>query len=165
MNNKKSMIIVGLAVLVVILGIYFFPSNRKEIDTTVVPVAPVVSNTDKLSTIYISSPDVWPPKVTTSATPFTCPIGGSEIKVNGMTEQKEINGKIYCVTIESEGAAGSVYTTYTYTTKFEAGVKKLSFILRATQCANYDEPQQSACKAERVAFNPDQIADAIVSAN
>lgn len=164
MNNKKSMIIVGLAVLVVILGIYFFPSNRNEIDNTVVPVAPVV-DTSKLSTVYISSPDMWPPKVVTSNDAFVCTIGGSEIKVNGMTEQKEINGKTYCVTIESEGAAGSVYTTYTYTTKFETGVKKLSFVLRATQCANYDEPQQSACKAERASFDPDQIAAVIVSAN
>jgi hypothetical protein len=66
-----------------------------------------------------------------------------------------------------EGAAGTMYTTYEY--KFQSdylgsviGGKKVvifSFTLRFPTCENYDDPRQSACKAERSAFDIDGIVN------
>jgi hypothetical protein len=72
-----------------------------------------------------------------------------------------INGHEYCVTQASEGAAGSTYTTYTYTWAQGAQTGKLSFVLQKVQCANYDEPQKTACKSEQAAFDIGPIVDAI----
>ena len=75
---------------------------------------------------------------------------------------KKINGRDYCVTISSEGAAGSIYTTYAYVTKIQDKFVSFSFILLATQCDNFDEPEKSACKSERATFSVDNFIDQII---
>ena len=64
---------------------------------------------------------------------------------------------MYCVESLSEGAAGSTYTSYTYTTLKKGNLVKVNFTLRFPQCDNYDDPQKSECKQERTIFNPDSI--------
>ena len=163
MQNKKSVIIVVVVIVIVILGIYFFPSNKKEIENVgIVPVVPTVPYDSALTTKYISSVNEWPPKVTLANGTFSCKEGGNEIQTNGTTVQKTINGKTYCVTTASEGAAGSTYTTYMYNTQIGAQIATTSFVLRATGCGNYDEPSRSECMRERTNFDPDTIADGIV---
>jgi len=119
----------------------------------------------QLVTKYISLVD-WPPKITIKNIPFICNEFGNEIMINGETKKKIIGGETYCVTKESEGAAGSVYTNYTYTTLKDDRVITFVFNLRVVQCANYDDPQKTECDNERESFNVDdvikKIADSVV---
>jgi hypothetical protein len=115
-----------------------------------------------LGTKYIDTVD-WPPQVSVAAGPFTCTAGGSEIASAGVTTPQVINGHDYCVTRESEGAAGSTYTLYTYA--FSKGNKTviLTFNLRFPQCLNYDNPKQTECLDERQSFDIDGTIDRIAA--
>jgi tryptophan-rich sensory protein len=126
---------------------------------------------EKLATKYIDTAE-WPPQVVLLDKPFSCvdlPAeasaqagGGSEITPHGMNVQRVIGGQTYCVSTEAEGAAGSIYTTYSYAFARDNQTVVLTFTLRATQCANYDEPKKTECENERVAFNADDLARQIV---
>lgn len=103
----------------------------------------------------------WPPKIQILNQPFSCTEGGSEIMLNGQTTKEALNGKDYCVTKESEGAAGSVYESYIYAFPFKGQTATLSFTVRFVQCYNYDEPSTTKCLNERSAFDVDKIAGQI----
>lgn len=99
-----------------------------------------------LSTTYIH-PVEWPPSIQLIAQPFSCE-----------TIPRTLGGRMYCVNESGEGAAGSTYTTYTYATAEDAtSIRVYTFTLRSVQCYNYDDPEQSACLAERAVFNPDSL--------
>jgi hypothetical protein len=115
---------------------------------------------EDLSTKYISKVD-WPPAVQVMSGPFACTEAGDETKPAGKTEQKTIMGRDYCVTTESEGAAGSVYNQYAYAFSKNDKTVILTFSLRFVQCGNYDKPQADECTAERNGFNPDTVIDQI----
>ena len=104
-----------------------------------------------VTTTYIHAVD-WPPQVAVADGPFICTEGGSEIAQAGHTQQQTINGHAYCMTKESEGAAGSVYTQYAYAFPKNDKVVIMTFSLRSVQCANYDDPQKTECETERQAF-------------
>jgi hypothetical protein len=112
----------------------------------------------------------WPPQIQIINEPFVCTEGGSEVLSAGQTLKRVINQRDYCVTKESEGAAGSIYTLYAYATPIDLtslpneGNKTIifTFSLRMVQCANYDDPQKTACENERALFNIDPIVDQIV---
>jgi hypothetical protein len=61
----------------------------------------------------------------------------------------------------SEGAAGSVYTTYAYKLYMEKKNVTLSFVIRTPQCANYDDPNKTNCEKEKKEFNVDEMVDKI----
>ncbi len=98
---------------------------------------------------YISAQE-WPPKITVTDGGLVC------------AAKKIINNSTYCVTAVSEGAAGSTYTTYSYATEKNGKIITLSFVIRAVQCMNYDDPQQTECLKERAAFDVDALADHIL---
>lgn len=116
---------------------------------------------EQLSTTYIHSTD-WPPHIDISTAEFTCTEAGTETARAGKTEKKMINGHEYCVTVLTEGAAGSTYTQYAYATHIGERTVIATFSLRSVQCGNYDEPQKNACEAERTAFNIDLIVDEMI---
>ena len=109
---------------------------------------------------YIT-PAEWPPKAAIMDGPFTCNETGSEVAAAGQTVKRAINNRDYCLTKQSEGAAGSTFATYTYTTAKSDKVFVLTFTLRAVQCANYEEPQKTECSTERTTFDVDSIAGRI----
>lgn len=116
-----------------------------------------------LNTNYISSVNPWPPQVTFTDGTTSCNETGGDITQNNITAKKLIKGKMYCVTTQSEGAAGSTYTTYTYSLDMGSKTVSTSFVLRFVQCMNYDEPKQTECKNERSSFNADSLADTIIA--
>jgi hypothetical protein len=75
------------------------------------------------------------------------------------TSKKEINNRKYCISAFSEGAAGSVYTEYAYTTVIKDKVYVIRFIARYPQCDNYPEEESIKCKTERESFNLDVLID------
>lgn len=111
-------------------------------------------------TRYIHALD-WPPMLQVLEGPFECTEAGSETARAGRTELDGISGRRYCVTRLTEGAAGSVYTSYAYAFETDGGIAILTFSARAVQCGNYDQPQRSECDAERQAFDPGALVDAI----
>jgi len=115
---------------------------------------------ENFSTKYISIVD-WPPLASAINEPFTCTEAGSEIGRAGITQKQTIDGREYCVTKISEGAAGSVYTQYAYAFPLNGKTEVLTFSLRFPQCANYPDPQKTACVAERAPFDPGATIDRI----
>ena len=106
----------------------------------------------ELGTTYISTA-VWPPVVSREpAGEYICPT----------ENETTINGHQYCLTTTSEGAAGSVYTTYEYTLWQGEYLLHVELSLRYPQCRNYDEPKQSDCIAEQDSFDVGNLADMIL---
>lgn len=110
---------------------------------------------------YVSTNN-WPPNIEVVKEQFECNTTGSEMTIEGKTEERKVNNSTYCRTIRSEGAAGSIYNTYTYTTEKDAHLLSFDFTLRFVQCANYDEPNKTACEKERGALDVDALIDRIV---
>lgn len=111
-----------------------------------------------LGTTYISTVD-WPPQIEIVDQPYKCTAAGSQIQPAGETKEETINGHTYCVTRESEGAAGSTYTQYAYGADRNGQMAFLRFSLRFVQCANYDEPKSTECQTERSAFDVGPTVD------
>ncbi len=106
---------------------------------------------------YITPVD-WPPKVRTENGNYSCTTNGDETSRAGRTEEQTIDGKKYCVTVETDGAAGSIYKQYAYV--FRSGtnmLKTVTFSIRQVQCGNYPEPKMSECQNERNSFDITQI--------
>lgn len=70
-----------------------------------------------------------------------------------------LNDRLYCVESSSEGAAGSIYTAYNYTSLINEFLITVKVTVREINCDNYDKPQQTDCKAERKIFNIDKLID------
>jgi len=111
-----------------------------------------------LETTYIQTTD-WPPSIMLYDNAFTCTPAGSETARAGKTEERFINGRPYCVTTIQEGAAGSVYTQYAYAFPRDGKTAIFTFSLRNVQCANYPEPEKTACEAEQQSFTIDTVVD------
>ena len=124
------------------------PDNTAVTTTPVTLPEPTITPTTfpALKTQYITAQG-WPPVLRTLKDPFTC-TGTNSI-------ERTINGKRYCVTTETEGAAGSSYTTYTY----RSDQLQTTFTLRFVQCDNYNNSQKTACGTEQKNFNPDIIVE------
>ena len=73
--------------------------------------------------------------------------------------KREINGQKYCIGASSEGAAGSVYTQYSYTTVIGDNVYLINFVARYPNCDNYPEEENIKCKTERESFDLDILVD------
>ncbi len=114
----------------------------------------------ELLTKYISLVN-WPPQVKTTNNEFICNPSGDEVRAGGRTELRLVDNNKYCLTKESEGAAGSTYTTYTYTFPKDNQIIIINFVLRFVQCKNYDDPQMSECEKENSSFDIDSIINRI----
>lgn len=96
----------------------------------------------------------WPPTFTIQKnTPFSCNATGTSIEARGETTLITSHGQPLCQTAWQGGAAGSIYTDYTYTFARGADLASFAFTIRSVQCGNYDEPQKSTCEAERAALD------------
>ncbi len=104
---------------------------------------------------------LWPPKVTIETGEYACATTAPESSLPEIVAEHTVDGRKYCVKVVNEGAAGSVYSTYTYVTVISGKLVGFNFILRYPQCLNYDEPKQSECQAERASFNLDTLMDEI----
>lgn len=115
---------------------------------------------EKLSASFIST-QTWPPKVSLSNMDYNCPVTEAGSSLPDRTMERQVDDRTYCVTATSEGAAGSVFTDYTYSRVRDGKLINISFALRYPQCDNYDDPQKSDCKGERETFDLDSVIDKI----
>lgn len=111
---------------------------------------------------YIFTED-WPPVVSVINQPYSCLTTDPTSSVANRTIERNINNRLYCIVMNSEGAAGSVYTNYSYITSWQGKLINITFSSRYPQCQNYTEPEQTACVDERQDFDIDALVDQIVS--
>jgi hypothetical protein len=111
---------------------------------------------------YISIVE-WPPVVKIETGTYSCKTTPQEVSsMSDITSQRLVDNRTYCVNVKHEGAAGSVYSSYIYTTAKNDKLVKVSFTLQYPNCNNYDQEQSKACTNEREAFDIDSTVDRIV---
>lgn len=116
---------------------------------------------ETFSTKYIHTVD-WPPTVQVIEDKIDCLEAGAEGDRAGLTVKNIINNHEYCVTIKSEGAAGSTYNQYAYSTRINGKTYIYTFTTRMVQCANYNDPEKTMCEEERKNFDLDTLVDHII---
>ncbi|MFH1046702.1 MAG: hypothetical protein V1738_00200 [Patescibacteria group bacterium] len=117
---------------------------------------------EELTTQYISTQD-WPPIVTVRDDSYSClETSPEDSSLHEIISQRSVDDRLYCINVQHEGAAGSVYSSYVYTTLVDDKLVEVSFTLRYSNCANYDDEQNQACAAERTTFDLDSIIDRLV---
>ncbi len=104
----------------------------------------------------------WPPVIAQSNEPYTCLESGSEISQTGKIEKILVNGREYCKTTMSEGAAGSIYHRYVFARALFGGTVSLTFTTREPQCGNYTDNERAECEAEQEFFDLNGVIDQIV---
>lgn len=111
---------------------------------------------------YVSVAE-WPPVIMIETGTYSCKTTPQEVSsMSDITSERLVDNRTYCLNIKNEGAAGSVYSSYVYTTTRNNELVKVSFTLQYPNCNNYDEAQSKACTNEREAFDIDSIVDRIV---
>lgn len=128
-------------------GVYVYKDESKlsfgqimsDVDCASLSDKTIANNTTNISTNdkYIH-PLKWPPIVIVSNSKFSC----KTILVNG-----------YCITKTTEGAAGSIFTTYTYAKEYGNKTASINFTIQSVQCLNYDEPNRSECKEKQEKYD------------
>ncbi|HOF50489.1 MAG TPA: hypothetical protein PLH22_02305 [Candidatus Colwellbacteria bacterium] len=116
---------------------------------------------ETLGAEYISETE-WPPTIVIKPGNYACeetPAGSSY--ATPIVSQKVINGRIYCVAVSHEGAAGSVYSSYSYASPRNGRLVELSFVLRYPNCLNYPEDQARTCADERETFDLDALVNSV----
>jgi hypothetical protein len=61
------------------------------------------------------------------------------------TNEQEVDGRKYCVSVETGTAAGSTYSEYKYVTEDNGQTVEASFIIRKPNCDNFDSPLDKVC--------------------
>ena len=116
----------------------------------------------ELSARYISLVE-WPPLIKIAAGEYSCKTTPQTASnMSPLISQRLVDNRVYCVDVKHEGAAGSVYSSYTYTTANDGKLVSVSFTLRYPNCHNYNEEQDIACANERETFDIDSLIDRIV---
>lgn len=179
---KKILIITVLLVAVSLLagcGLNLPPSPSSQTDNPATNTVPDVTAgwqtftdteqritfkyPEELPTTYLRGNE-WPPKIAVASGSLSCsttsPSSSSPAFEQVIT--KTIKGNAYCVKYLAGGAAGSIYTDYTYSTVKAGKIIAASFTIQAPQCVNYDDPQQTACQAEENTFDLDGLVDQII---
>lgn len=111
---------------------------------------------------YISVVE-WPPVVKVETGIYLCKTTLQEVSgMSNIISERMVDNRTYCVNVKNEGAAGSVYSSYVYSTAKNGQIVNVSFTLQYPNCNNYDEEQRKACSGEREAFDIDSTVDRIV---
>lgn len=153
---KKTLLII-FTVFILIGIFYFFEKPQPQEESL------IFGQIEPLNTKYISG-QVWPPQIVVSEEAnLICEETPKESSFSLRTYKEVFNNQEYCITASSEGAAGSIYTEYSYTTLKFKKLIRLDFVLRFNNCANYEEVENLACTQERESFNPTKYIDKIIS--
>ncbi len=153
MVKKLALIVLAGAIILWILSLLpksIFQNNTHEI-SEYYEWSPSLPPANPLPTNYISYQDA-PPVLVKKEGNAECPVA-----------LQSIGSALYCVQATSEGAAGSIYTNYIFSRYYaeKDTTLAISFTTRATQCANYNEPQKTACETERETFDVNNYADSL----
>jgi hypothetical protein len=93
---------------------------------------------------------------------FVCEVTPAESSHNIRVVEKIIDSDKYCVAARSEGAAGSTYTEYVYSTVKNDELIVLDFTVKYPRCSNYNEIEGEFCETERENFDLDTEVKQII---
>jgi len=129
------------------------PTQNNQISSTTTSWYPPELNTE-----YISA-QVWPPQISESQNQndLICQETDPASSLPDRIYKRVINGREFCVDTMSEGAAGSVYTEYKYTTNIGRKFIDFDFTLRFVNCQNYPYEESVVCQKERESFSLDDF--------
>lgn len=178
MKTKAILILFIIFIIVASFGLYYWrqltlEKNRQLEELTNWSIKPPHFDIpEELDAKYISAQD-WKVEIYEEKDQYPSDFkiidGGLDCEEtpleNSFSERmskKLINGRIYCVKAMSEGAAGTIYTTYNYATVINNNLVIVSFVARYPQCQNYDEPRKTECENEREIFDLDLVVDQII---
>lgn len=102
----------------------------------------------------------WPPDIAISSDSFSCKESG-QIQGQLLVVRKKMGNTTYCIENTTEGAAGTLYSNYTYSFIKKSKLVKLQFTIAYPQCGNYPDPQKTECEGERQTFDLDALIDRI----
>ena len=144
-----------------ITGIYVFPyqvdDSWKEYEGNGISF----EYPETLGAEYISETE-WPPTVEIrSGDDNKCWEGITVSSAYPIYFREVMDKTIYCIDVSEEGAAGSVYKSYTYISPRRGRLVALSFVLRYPNCLNYPEDQARTCAKEREFFDLDALVNNI----
>lgn len=158
--NKTIALILGLLVLLGLALVAMQATDVRVVNnvatTTPQEDTTPATTTPSLNLTYVTTVD-WPPVARLDASTYSCIEAGSPTDRAGETRKVTLDGKEWCRTVVTEGAAGSVFHQYAYTTAEQNQTLAVTFSVRMPQCANYDEPQRTACEVQQEAFDPDNV--------
>jgi len=170
----KNKILLILVIVIIASGAYYFTQKDKE-EPEVFQEQINFQIPENIATGYTSFQD-WRIKVIYDETEYpsnftivdgqidceeTPPEGSLPSGIN----KKVIGDRVYCIERVSEGAAGSVYTTYNYSTIYDNSLVSISFVTRCPNCYNFDDPAQTDCIKERETFDLDALINGIIEKN
>jgi len=112
--------------------------------------------------IIVNEEEKYPPKFKINEGQIDCKITSSESELLSEIAKRSIDGRIYCIESLSEGAAGTTYTQYIYSTIKSGSLITVSCVIRYPQCMNYSEPYKTECENEHETFDLDKIIGFIV---
>lgn len=112
--------------------------------------------------IIVNEEEKYPPKFKITEGQIDCKKTSSESGSLSRTVKRKIDGRIYCIESSSEGAVGTIYTQYTYSTIKNGSLIMVICVIRYPQCINYSEPARTECANERETFDLDKIISYIV---
>ncbi len=175
-NNGRTMVILLIGALLLAVGTFlYFEFVREDVEMNPVTQNPPAENANNanedLAWLYATTTEYaiqypadleldyidmvdWPPEVELSAGEFTC-------EEDDETESVTVQGNEYCRTMTTEGAAGSIYTEYSYAFADGEGTATLSFSTRTPQCANYEADKMEDCEAEVEDFDVDVLVNSM----
>ncbi|MFW6025901.1 MAG: protease inhibitor I42 family protein [Candidatus Woesearchaeota archaeon] len=189
-EHKKGMTGVGGTRVITIEGIkkgettiefeYYRPSEPEKVEETrkvkvKVSEAPNYQFPKEIEADYISVQD-WKAKVIKNDVKYpekfkviengiTCEETTTESSFPSRIYSKEIDNKNYCIEAKSEGAAGTTYTEYAYSTLKDNNLVTISFLAKYVSCGNYPESKRVECEEERETFDLDQVVSKVINSN
>lgn len=86
-----------------------------------------------------------------------------EVECADEYSRQESEDWTYCLKESSEGAAGTIYKEYAYTTIKDHRIITVSFTLAQPQCGNYGEAERAACQEEYKNFEQQELADQVIA--
>ncbi|MBA7533108.1 hypothetical protein ES705_25343 [subsurface metagenome] len=87
----------------------------------------------------VNEEEKYPTKFKITEGQIDCKETSSESGSLPRTVKRKIDGRIYCIESSSEGAVGTIYTQYTYSTIKSGSLIMVICVIRYPQCINYSE--------------------------
>ena len=82
----------------------------------------------------VNEEEKYPPKLKITEGQIDCKITSSESDLPFRIVKRKIDGRIYCIESVSEGAAGTIYTQYTYSTIKKGSLIIVSCVIEGIRC-------------------------------
>lgn len=131
--------------------------------SAIIPILLPIEGNILMSTIDMANGSTlpWPPVVKISSNTYSCLLGNNAM---GITTERVLNNKTYCITKIAESGMGQSTVTYTYKTRLGSGTKETRFSLSYYSCSKLEDfPDRKAkCDEAQSNFDIDKIISQVL---